>query len=250
MKRFYYLVVLLFMTSIICPSAVADTLSIDLDSASYEEIVSAYDLLKSARLTKLKEIYESTHEIEPVTGIAFRGVPWGSTKKDTESILGVGAPAGSYITVSRGTVNTDGIGIQTRYEDWTLAGYPIEYAEVNYIYPVVDGVMLRNDDIAILYLAEYDIWDIGDTNAVVEDLTNKLSKLYGSYTTGIRDTRTWTDISNNMIELSYSSSRVYLIYSSAQAEELLGYGRQAIQDERKEQEELLRIQNQNNTNGL
>ncbi len=243
-------VVLILLLSLFCFGTKADTLSIDLSSATYEEIVTAFETIKAERLARLKEQFSSTHEIQPKSKITFRDVPWGSTKKEAEAILGPGRYSSSHITVKLGTVNADGIGIQTEYLDWTVAGYPLRYAELNYVYPVIDGLMLRDEDLAVLYLAEYDIWDVGDTNAVVEDLTTKLSKLYGNYVTGDRDTRTWTDKSNNSIELRGSGSRVYLLYSSAQAEELLGYGRQAVQDERREQEELLRIQNQDNTDGL
>lgn len=251
MKRvksaFALLLVLCFGFSTV---TLAETITIDLETASYEEIVVAYDMLKNERIERLKENFASEHQIQPASGITFRNVPWGSTRTETEAILGNGSSSGSYITASRGSVYTDGIGVQTKYKNWTLAGYPLQYAEVNYVYPVVDGMLIRDDSSAILYLAEYDIWDVGDTNAVVEDLTTKLSGLYGTYISGSWGERTWTDENGNYIELSYSSSRVYLIYSSAQAEELLGRAYQAIQDERREQEELLRIQNQNNTDGL
>ena len=110
--------------------------------------------------------------------------------------------------------------------------------------------MLRDDDLAVLYLVEYDLFDIGDENAVVEDLTSKLTKLYGSYSIGNRNTRTWVDKNNNSIELSSSKTRVYLVYSSAQKDILLGNAQQIVEAERKEQEEILRIQNQDNTDGL
>ena len=243
----------LFLAALILLSSMhvcAEPLTIDPDSATYEELTEAYELLKVARMARLKEIFISTHEVEPADGISFRGVPWGSTRKETEDMLGVPSSVSSNITVRQGTVNTDGIGMQTRYKDWTLAGYPLQYAELNYVYPVVDGDMIRDDDLAVFYLAEYDIWDVGDTTAVIEDLSAKLSKLYGTHVTGDRGALIWTDQSQNTISLTTSSNRVYLIYASGQAEGLLSYGRQAIQDERAEQEELLRIQNQDNVDGL
>lgn len=251
MKRVISAFTLLLVLCFGFSTTLAETITIDLETASYEEIVAAYELLKNERLERLKENFVSEHQIQPVSGITFRKVPWGSTKTETEGILGnPSSYSRSYITASAGFVYTDGMGVQTEYKNWTLAGYPLECAELNYVYPVVDGILIRDDSSAILYLAEYDIWDVGDTNAVVEDLTTKLSRLYGTYTSGSRDKRTWTDENGNFIELGYSSSRVYLIYSSVQAEELLGRAYQAIQDERREQEELLRIQNQNNTDGL
>lgn len=250
MKRVISAFTLLLVLCFGFSTTLAETITIDLETASYEEIVAAYDMLKNERIERLKENFASEHQIQPVSGITFRNVPWGSTKIEAEEILGERSSFSSYITARRGFVYTDGRGVQTKYTNWTLAGYSLEYAEVNYVYPVVDGMLIRDDSSAILYLAEYDIWDVGDTNAVVEDLTTKLSGLYGTYSSGSSDKRTWTDENGNYIELSYSSSRVYLIYSSAQAEELLGRAGQAIQDERREQEELLRIQNQNNADGL
>ena len=223
---------------------------LDLNTASYEDMAASYVRLKNYMIERLKEQFVSTREIESAEGITFKDIPWGSTKKEVESIIGKGNKTSSYVSVKRGTVNTDGIGKQITYENWTLTGYPVFWTEVNYVYPVIDGIMLRDDDLAVLYLVEYDLFDIGDENAVVEDLTSKLTKLYGSYSTGNRNTRTWVDKNNNSIELSSSKTRVYLVYSSAQKDILLGNAQQIVEAERKEQEEILRIQNQDNTDGL
>ena len=89
MKRLYPLFLLLLMLCLMLTAACADTISIDLDAASYEEIVAAYELLKAERLQRLGESFAASHEIQSSAGIEFRNVPWGSTKKEAEAMLGV-----------------------------------------------------------------------------------------------------------------------------------------------------------------
>ena len=126
----------------------------------------------------------------------------------------------------------------------------MSYAYVNYVYPVLDSKLLRDEDLAVMCYCTYVFEDIGDVNAVRDDLTRKLTLLYGAYSHGSNDSRTWTDESGHYIRLTSGSSSVYLHYVHADADALVGAAEQAIAAERAEQEELLRIQNQNNTDGL
>lgn len=249
-KMLAALLSLLLLLSALPFPALADVVTIDTETATCEEIAAACELLKAARIARLKENFAQTHEVQPLDGITFRGVPWGSTRADAEAIVGPAVSSTPMITVRRSTVNSDGIGVRTIYKNWTIAGYPAYTAEFNYVYPVMDGEMLRDDNLAILYLGEYQFWDLGDVSAVMEDLTTKLSGLYGAYAIANGGRRTWTDAQGNSIELSYAGSRVYLLYISAQAEADLGAAKAVLAAERAEQEELLRIQNQNNTDGL
>ena len=250
MKRILSVLLSLLLILALTAPALAEVLTIDLENATDDEITAAYELLKAERLARLKKASAANHEVQPADGITFRSVPWGSTRAEAEAIIGPSSSTNANITVRRSTVNTDGVGIRTTYKNWTVAGYQTHSAEFNYVYPVVDGMLLRDNNLAVLYLGEYQFWDIGDVNAVMEDLTAKLSGLYGACTVGSGDKRTWTDAYGNSIELSYVGNRIYLLYFSAEAENLLGAAKQAIADERAEQEELLRIQNQNNTDGL
>ena len=159
-------------------------------------------------------------------------------------------PAGIAFIAVDFPVYTDGRGISTYYAGWTVAGYPVPTATLGFVYPVLEGKLLRDDSLAVMCSGMYEIQNIGDVNAVMDDLTTKLSALYGSYTHGSFNTRVWTDANGHSITLWPTDTSVYLLYYHADRDALMNAAVQAIADERAEQEELLRIQNQNNTDGL
>lgn len=252
MKRVLSMLLGLLLVCFFTSPVIAEILSIDLENATYEELTAAYELLKAKRIALLKDNYAETLEIKPAKGITFRGVPWGSTKAAAEEIIG--APYRCYDYMCRkyqtNSIYSDGRGIHTQYRGWTIAGYQLSYAVVNYVYPVLDGALLRDNNLAIMCYCTYVLDDIGDINAVRDDLTRKLSLLYGGYTDGSNNSRTWIDENGHSIRLSFGSSSIYLHYIHADSDALTGAAEQAIAAERAEQEELLRIQNQNNVDGL
>lgn len=250
-KKWFLLIVTVVML-LACTGAAADVLTIDLDTASYEEIVQGLDVLGRKQKEMLAEQFAAEHEAEVSSAICFRGVPWLATKAETEALLGHPSSSSKSRVAVPGkdnTVNSDGIGIETTYKSWSVAGYTPEKTTLCYVYPVVDGVMLRDDDLALFYLARYNIWDIGDPDAAVEDLKTKLTNLYGAYTTD-RQTLVWKDEAGNVIRMYFYANRIELTYYSAEAENRYGQANQAIDDERAQQELLNRIQNENNTDGL
>ena len=64
MKRFLasLLALLLLLPILACP-ATAETITIDTETATYEEIVAAYELLKAARIAHLKATFAENHEV-------------------------------------------------------------------------------------------------------------------------------------------------------------------------------------------
>ena len=120
---------------------------------------------------------------------------------------------------------------------------------MNYVYPIEEGVIIRDADLAMIVFVEYIIFDVSDASKVVDDLTNKLVKLYGNYQ--IDDgARIWFDNNNNAIQVNPASTRIYIIYTSEMADRMIDSANQVRNAEVAEQEELLRIQNQNNYDGL
>ena len=250
MKRFLasLLALLLLLPILACP-ATAETITIDTETATYEEIVAAYELLKAARIAHLKATFAENHEVQPLEGITFRSVPWGSTRAEAEAILGPASGSRTFVYSGFVTIYTDGRGLSTYYNDESVAGYAVPQITLDYVYPVLDGKILRDDSLAVICSGRYVIEDVGDMHAVMDDLTAKLSTLYGSYTQSIHG-RLWTDIKGNTITLQGGDTSVYLLYYPSYRDALLEAAAQAIAAERAEQEELLRIQNQNNTDGL
>ncbi len=242
------LLAFLLLTSI-TTTAMAEVITIDTETATYEEIVAAYELLKLERVARLKESFAESHEIYPLEGITFRDVPWGSTRVEAEAILGPASGSRAFVYSGFVTIYTDGRGLSTYYNGGSVAGYAVPQITLDYVYPVLDGKILRDDSLAVICSGRYVIEDVGDIHAVMDDLTAKLSTLYGSYTQSIHG-RLWTDIKGNTITLQGGDTSVYLLYYPSYRDALLEAAAQAIAAERAEQEELLRIQNQNNTDGL
>lgn len=231
--------------SIAC--AQAEILTIDIDQASYEEINTVYQQLKQARIDKLKEIYAASYTPEPKSDIMFRGIPWGTTRSEVEQQIGITSRQSTYLSKLNRVIGED-IGISTSYSTFQLAGYSVS-TDVNYVYPIEEGVIIRDADLAMIVFVEYIIFDVSDASKVVDDLTNKLVKLYGNYQ--IDDgARIWFDNNNNAIQVHPASTRIYIIYTSEMADRMIDSANQVRNAEVAEQEELLRIQNQNNYDGL
>lgn len=248
-KRLSFLLTLLLLLPLFTCPAAADTIIIDTETASYEEIAAACELLEAARIELLKDSFAREHEVQPLHGITFRGVPWGSTRLEAEAILGPASGSRSFVYSGFITIYTDGRGLSEYYTGGSVAGYAVPEFTVDYVYPVLDGRLLRDNNLAVICAGRYVIEDVGDVHAVMEDLTAKLSSLYGSFTQSVHGRR-WTDAQGNTITLDAGDTSVYLLYYPSCRDDLLNAAEQAIADERAAQEELLRIQNQNNTDGL
>lgn len=231
--------------SIAC--AQAEILTIDIDQASYEEINTVYQQLKQARIDKLKETYAASYTPEPKSDIMFRGIPWGTTRSEVEQQIGLPSQVFEYLAEKNLVISSE-TGIKTSYYGIQLAGYSAT-ANINYVYPVVDGRMLHDKDLASMAYVEYVLWNVGDGNMIAEDLTQKLVQLYGDYQTHSKR-RVWYDNANNEIEMRIYSNSVYIYYISRNSEQMINVAEKALDAELAEQEEILRLQNQNNYDGL
>lgn len=247
MRKAQMFLAVLLLICVTLVSANAEILTIDLDNASYEEIDNAYQQLKQERLDKIKEKFKETYEPEPKSDIMFRGIPWGTTRSEVEQQIGITSRQSTYLSKLNRVIGED-IGISTSYSTFQLAGYSVS-TDVNYVYPIEEGVIIRDADLAMIVFVEYIIFDVSDASKVVDDLTNKLVKLYGNYQ--IDDgARIWFDNNNNAIQVHPASTRIYIIYTSEMTDRMIDSANQVRNAEVAEQEELLRIQNQNNYDGL
>ena len=245
MKHLYRLLALLLALLLATP-ALADVITIDLETATYDELTAAYELLKAERIARLTAAYAATHEAQPVEGIAFRNVPWGSTRVEAEAILGKPERTDDYYPIYATWGSSDGRGFSSYYT-WKIAGYDAR-GMTSFVYVVQDGSLLRDKDLAIMTEAMYTIQNISDKEAAMEDLTTKLTSLYGACTYN-GDARVWTDANGHRIELG-ASTFVTIRYFHAEQKSLMNAALQAIAAEKAAQEELQRLQNQNSTDGL
>ena len=234
-------------------AAFADVISVDPDTASYDEIVDAIQQLTAVRNEMLLQQYAATRIIEPKEGIVFRGVSWHTAKREAEAAFGGSADYvyGSVSTTeghNRGV--SGGYGLEAWYrQDASVAGYSVSLTKISYVYPVVDGLLLRDDDSAILYMGYYRIGDLGDVGSAVNDLSTKLSGLYGS--SSFVDSRyIWSDEKGNTIALWPLTDSIVIKYWAYDTDELIAQAKLAVANERAEQEALQRLQNPNNTDGL
>ena len=209
MRKAQMFLAVLLLICVTLVSANAEILTIDLDNASYEEIDNAYQQLKQERLDKIKEKFKETYEPEPKSDIMFRGIPWGTTRSEVEQQIGLPSQVFEYLAEENLVISSE-TGIKTSYYGIQLAGYSAT-ANINYVYPVVDGRMLHDKDLASMAYVEYVLWNVGDGNMIAEDLTQKLVQLYGDYQTHSKR-RVWYDNANNEIEMRIYSNSVYILY--------------------------------------
>lgn len=129
--------------------------------------------------------------------ITFRDLPMGSSIEDVRSKLleeGVSPTYFKFEDMSMGSFFSDyyeekypyididdGGYVVTIYDpgDLRLAGYEISFLSMDFMYKIVDGVSIKNQENAGLTKAYYSIKAI-DQLAVYADLKQKLTKLYGT----------------------------------------------------------------------
>ena len=241
---------LAFILILCLQNTFADTLNIDLDNASYDEVVEAINTLKAVRLKMVTEQFANSHSRNSSDGISFRKIPWGSTRAEAEEIVGkANSTDRRYILNTISGRHRNGLGLQDQYKDWVVAGYPVEYSSLYYVFPVVDDILIRDDSLSQFYLAQYRFPNLGDVNAAVSDISEKLKSLYGEYKIGTYGEFIWSDKDGNTLVLE-SHPDISLMYYAANAEELIAAAKRAVDLENAEQEEMVRMQNQGNTDGL
>lgn len=251
-----------------CVFGLADTITVDTESATIEEIEVAIDALNNQRITLLKT------EIPPIGPpeegeIVFRSVPWYSTREETEAAIGYNSSttgptdiyrmsAIDYDSVTSGDERVDDLGgCMAYYRGMTVAGLQPSKSYICYLYPIVDGTLIRDDALAQIYFAYYKFSrdDFGDHKAIYDDLQRKLNSTYGTgkeesdkYHTWTK----WTDKKGNYIQLIIDNDYDYaaLGYIAGDADKRLDDIQVAITAEKAAEDQQKLEMNQENYDGL
>lgn len=246
MKRILALVLAFLLSSF----ALADVIEIDTETATLSEIDAALIALTEERNARLRAEAEKIEHPEMKDAILFRDVPWYSTKSEAESILGmVGGFHQDMQELPRGAVY-QGIGTQVYYDGrLNVAGY---YPTVRmfYVYPVIDGSLVKDKDLAMFYLAAYKFSpiDYGDTESIKNELLVKIKDVYGdpSYVDG---DYYWVDSYGNTLKL-FNNTWLQLSYYVHDAVELLEKADYVLDQERAAEEEQQRAMHTYDYEGL
>ena len=265
MKRFIT-AILVFLFSV--SSSFAEGLALDLSNATDSELSNAIQLIREEQVNRYKRNLAEQEIDADVDGISFRGIPWYSTLEYTEEQLGIVSKYKSagklyridYINSAGGYVGSDvvegDLGCAPSY-DLKVAGYQASSTRACFAFPIVEGQIVRDLSLAQLYMGYYTFKgdDFGDLTKVYEDLAGKLSHLYGagveaesSYYASI----TWTDKDGNYIRLRINSAASYmtLAYVAGSANQRLDEMAAAYINEKTLEDDALRNENINNTDGL
>ncbi len=203
----------------------------------------------------------------------FRGIPWLTTRVEVKNTLASeGFKAwwddknasipdwfqtwsninGDY-TVAEG-------GCDVSFKEGKVAGYQAELATY-YWFPIVDGRVQRDPDLAQFYLACYEITGIENMEPVYDDLLSKLITLYGKPQTKNSDSN-WTDTIGSLWEAddgsliwlakytAYGKIKVKIWYAAPKTTETLKALETQIAKETLEAEDEEREKNKTNTDGL
>lgn len=148
----------------------------------------------------------------------------------------------------------DEAGVSVCYYDISVAGYVAD-VDVYYMYPIKNGKVDRNLESSQMYTAYYVFEDMADLPAVYDDLSVKLTSLYGEGTpksNGYYNSIYWQDSQGNMAWLLIESdnTEVRLGYAAGDHITRLGKLRDQIRDETIAAEDESRQNNAGNTSGL
>ena len=216
------------------------------DEATYEALYEGAEGLISFRRIKwftTRDLAEEALKSEGMT----------SASKSSEDIYRVTGPDFGGVTTGRDRV--DDAGCRVKYQGLSVAGYDIDCTYACFIFPIVDGEIVRDDSLAEFYMAWYDFKGYTDKKAIYDDLTQKLTPLYGEGVIKHEtyfDITTWTDIQGNFIRLLYNPDNNYavLVYMAADSESRLDEMQEAKKNEATAKEAKEREENASNTSGL
>lgn len=250
---------------LMCSAAGAEILTIDTETASESELTTMIDTLDKVRQEKIVERLSAT-PIQPTDEdtYTFKGAPWYCTKSQAEKIW---KQKSNYDYSSIRTVdileypNFDSkvageSGIDVRYGMTSVAGYSARMI-AEFVYPIEDGIIIRDNDSAQLYMAYYWISndDYTDISGIYNDLESKLTSIYGTpddASDKYHLKKEWSDKSGNRILLTVNTSmyNITIGYLVSDAEERVEAMKEAIDNEAIRQEQLDRLNNSNNVDGL
>ena len=246
----------------------ANTIIINTATATDEELALAISELSSEQIKRAKL---SIPPIGPAENgeIVFRGVPWYSSRKETETIIRNSSSrkgptdiyrmsAIDYDNVTSGSDRVDDLGgCMAHYYNMNVAGWTPSSTYICYIYPIVDGIIIRDDNLAQMYFAYYKFsrGDFADHKALYDDLQHKLNNTYGQGRETVEDYHTWTrwyDASGNYIQLLVDNDYDYasLGYIASDADQRLDEMQIAIDAEKTAEEQQRIKKNQDNYEGL
>lgn len=219
-------------------------------------------------------------ENEPAKQITFRDIPWYSTKTEAEKILADGGATAEdgiwenyayrmsgidWIRSMGRNDFVDGGGFHGTYSGVNVAGYDVSDTYACYIFTIDEqGNINKTVDDAQFYFGWYtfDSNDFADGEEIYNDLSEKLTSLYGE---GVSDTEnkyhstvTWHDDENNQIRLLLGNKNtegayeryVTLGYMAADAEDRLDEIEAILNEEDIASEAEDREANQDNVSGL
>ena len=229
---------------------------------------------EEALITESETEETETEELKDFT-ISFRGIPWYSKRSEAEAVIlgdgenvvgSLGNPnemdnlRGAFVwdyTMEDQEYKVDGAGCRGWYNHMDVAGYTPTFVWAYYLYPVQDGVLVKDDDEAEFYFAYYEFMagDFSDYNAIYEDLAQKLETLYGKpeeKTSDFFKASIWSDNEDNKIVLSSltQNDNVKLAYIAGEANDRLEEALSILDAEALSEENAEREENKNNTNGL
>jgi len=212
-------------------------------------------------------LYEGLEDL-----ILFRGIKWYSTKQEAEKqlysegasshgILGSDEDiyrmnATNYSNITVGSDRVDGGGYRGWYAGISVAGYDVDDTYACYVYPIQDDRIIHDNELAELYLGWYTFGnEYADHQAIYDDLTSKLTSVYGQgsvNSTKYNTTTTWKDIQGNYIRLLINDDKTYVTlgYMAADADNRLDVMAKALKDEQAIIEKEEREKNASDTSGL
>ena len=251
-----------------CFTCFAETITIDPETATDAEIAEALRILQQVKIERAKQSIPAIGPAEDGS-ILFRSVPWYSSRAETEAILGITSTTNgptdiyrmsaiAYDSVTSGDDRVDDLGgCMAYYRGMSVAGLQPSKTYICYVYPIVDGTIIRDDNLAQIYFAYYKFsrGDFGDFKAIYDDLQRKLNATYGAGTETSEKYHTWTrwyDASRNYIQLLIDNDYDYvsLGYIAANADQRLDEMQQAINNEKAAVEHETLEVNENNFDGL
>lgn len=242
--------------------------SLDIQALSDADLSSEIERLTSEKIKRLKMQVPATGRTED-GAIVFRGVPWYSTRKETERLLGMSSStkgpndiyrmdAIDYDGITMGNERVDDLGgCMAYYSELTIAGLKPSSSYICYLYPIVDGIIIRDDSLAEIYFGYYKFRqdDFGDFNAIYEELYRKLTDTYGK-AAEMNDKyhykAKWSDQYGNYIQLMMTDDKDYVAlgYMAGDADQKLDEMIAAIQNEKAAEELLKHKENVDNYDGL
>lgn len=240
-------------------------------------LASTITALSTFTVNATTESQTTTDSSSESSTISFRSIPWWTSKSEVEkTLVSDGAEIQQaafedhilrmsgidFSNTTSGNDRVDGGGIVGRYSGIGVAGYTPTDTQACYIYTLnEDGSINKDKDSAQFYFGWYtfDSNDYVDGESVYNDLSQKLTSLYGTGESNDESdyftTITWHDANSNQIRLLLGGKNkdykyVTLGYMAADADSRLNEMQAALDAEAIANEAAERESNKDNLSGL